>query len=291
METGLLFMMAKKKMQIINKSVDFNESKDNHLSIQISLDGFSFCIINKNTNEVNLIQHIPFEKSSSTPEKHLKNIESVFRSQDLLDKNFKSVNITHVNNLSALVPKPLFNPNHLRNYIKYSSKTYKNDYIVYDEIENHDMFNVFIPFVNINNFFLEKYGSFEYKHFSSILIENLLNTYKFSERAHLFVDLHSNHFEIVAIADNKLVLYNSFEYQTKEDFIYYILFTAEQLNFNPEKFELVLSGTITKGDAFYEIAYKYVRNISLLENRSKYSFGTLFSEEIKREYYTLLNQF
>ena len=291
METGLLFMMAKKKMQIINKSVDFNESKDNHLSIQISLDGFSFCIINKNTNEVNLIQHIPFEKSSSTPEKHLKNVESVFRSQDLLDKNFKSVNITHVNNLSALVPKPLFDPNHLRNYIKYSSKTYKNDYIVYDEIENHDMFNVFIPFVNINNFFLEKYGSFEYKHFSSILIENLLNTYKFSERAHLFVDLHSNHFEIVAIANNKLALYNSFEYQTKEDFIYYILFTAEQLNFNPEKFELVLSGTITKGDAFYEIAYKYVRNISLLENRSKYSFSTLFSEEIKREYYTLLNQF
>ncbi len=291
METGLLFMMALKKVQITNNSVDLNESKDNHLSIQLSLDGFSFCIIDKNTNEVNLIKHIPFEKSSSTPEKHLKNVEQIYKSEDLLNKNYNSVNISHVNDLATLVPKPLFDPNHINSYIKYSSKTYQNDYIVYDEIENHDMFNVFIPFVNINNFLLEKYGSFEYKHFSSILVESLLNTYKFSERPHLFVDLHKQHFEIVAIANNKLVLYNSFKYNTKEDFIYYILFTAEQLNFNPEKFELVLSGSIEKEDAFYNIAYEYVRNIRLLENRSKYSFSDKFGEEIKREFYTLLNQY
>ena len=284
-------MMVKKKVQIINNTVDFNESKDNHLSIQLSLDGFSFCIIDKNTNEVNLIQNIPFKNSSSTPEKHLKNIEKIYKTEDLLSKNYNSVNISHVNELATFVPKPLFDPNHINSYIKYSSKTYKNDYIVYDEIENHDMFSVFIPFVNINNFLLEKYGSFEYKHFSSILVENLLNTYKFSERPHLFVDLHDQHFEIVAIADNKLVLYNSFKYTTKEDFIYYILFTAEQLNFNPEKFELVLSGSIIKDDAFYKIAYDYVRNISLLENRSKYTFSDNFTEEIKREFYTLLNQY
>ena len=278
-------------MQIIKNAVDFSESKDNHLSIQLSLDGFSFCIIDKNTNQVNLIQHTPFENSSSTPEKHLKNIEQVFKTEELLSKNYDSVNVSHVNDLATLVPKPLFDPNHINSYIKYSSKTYKNDYIVYDEIENHDMFSVFIPFVNINNYLLEKYGNFEYKHSSSILVENLLNTYKFSERPHMFVDLHKGHFEIVAIANNKLVLYNSFEYATKEDFIYYILFTAEQLHFNPEKFELVLSGVIVKDDEFYKIAYEYVRNICLLENRSKYSFSDKFSDEIKRSYYTLLNQY
>jgi len=284
-------MMVKKKVQIIKNAVDFNESKDNHLSIQLSLDGFSFCIIDKNTNQVNLIQHISFENSSSTPEKHLKNVEQIFKTEELLSKNYDSINISHINDLSTMVPKPLFDPNHINSYIKYSSKTYKNDYIVYDEIENHDMFNVFIPFVNINNFLLEKYGSFEYKHFSSILVENILNTYKFSERPHMFVDLHKQHFEIVAIANNKLVLYNYFKYTTKEDFIYYILFTAEQLNFNPEKFELVLSGTIIKDDDFYKIAYDYVRNISLLENRSKYNFSDKFTSEIKREFYTLLNQY
>ena len=290
METGLLFMMLKKKVLIIN-NIDFNKSIDNHLSIQLSLDGFSFCIIDKNTNEVNLLQNILFENSSSTPEKHLKNVEKVFKTEELLSKNYDSINISHVNDLATMVPKPLFDPNYINNYIKYSSKTYKNDYIVYDEIENHDMFNVFIPFVNINNYLLEKFGSFEYKHFSSILVKTILNTYKFSERPHMFVDLHEQYFEIVAIANNKLVLYNYFKYTTKEDFIYYILFTAEQLNFNPEKFELVLLGNIVKDDEFYKIAYDYVRNICLLENRSKYNFSDKFTSEIKREFYTLLNQY
>ena len=284
-------MMEKKtKTQITNKSVNLKKL-DNHLSIQISLDGFSFCIIDKNTNSVNLIKNIPFQKISSTPEKHLKNIEQVFQEEDILNKKYDSLNITHVNDLSTLVPKALFDPKHIDRYLKYSSKTYKNDYIVYDELENHDIINVYIPFVNINNILLEKYGNFEYKHFSTILVDNLLNIYKYSERPHVFVDLQSTHFEIIVIANNKLVLYNSFEYVTKEDFIYYVLFTAEQLKINPEKFELVLSGKIKKNDDFYTIAYNYVRNISLLENRSKYNFSDKYNEETKRQFFTLLNQY
>jgi len=284
-------MMEKKtKTQITNKSVNLKKL-DNHLSIQISLDGFSFCIIDKNTNGVNLIKNIPFQKISSTPEKHLKNIEQVFQEEDILNKKYDSLNITHVNDLSTLVPKALFDPKHIDRYLKYSSKTYKNDYIVYDELENHDIINVYIPFVNINNILLEKYGNFEYKHFSTILVDNLLNIYKYSERPHVFVDLQSTHFEIIVIANNKLVLYNSFEYATKEDFIYYVLFTAEQLKINPEKFELVLSGKIKKNDDFYTIAYNYVRNISLLENRSKYDFSDKYNEETKRQFFTLLNQY
>jgi len=284
-------MMEKKtKTQITNKSVNLKKL-DNHLSIQISLDGFSFCIIDKNTNGVNLIKNIPFQKISSTPEKHLKNIEQVFQEEDILNKKYDSLNITHVNDLSSLVPKALFDPKHIDRYLKYSSKTYKNDYIVYDELENHDIINVYIPFVNINNILLEKYGNFEYKHFSTILVDNLLNIYKYSERPHVFVDLQSTHFEIIVIANNKLVLYNSFEYVTKEDFIYYVLFTAEQLKINPEKFELVLSGKIKKNDDFYTIAYNYVRNISLLENRSKYNFSDKYNEETKRQFFTLLNQY
>jgi len=284
-------MMEKKtKTQITNKSVNLKKL-DNHLSIQISLDGFSFCIIDKNTNGVNLIKNIPFQKISSTPEKHLKNIEQVFQEEDILNKKYDSLNITHVNDLSTLVPKALFDPKHIDRYLKYSSKTYRNDYIVYDELENHDIINVYIPFVNINNILLEKYGNFEYKHFSTILVDNLLNIYKYSERPHVFVDLQSTHFEIIVIANNKLVLYNSFEYVTKEDFIYYVLFTAEQLKINPEKFELVLSGKIKKNDEFYTIAYNYVRNISLLENRSKYNFSDKYNEETKRQFFTLLNQY
>ncbi len=291
METGLHSMMVEEKIQINNNSKDLNNLNESHLSIQLSLDGFSFCIINKTLNEVTALYTYTFPNNSPTPEKHLDNVIEVFNKEKLLNRRYHTVNITHVNELSTLVPKAFFVPEQIKNYIKYSSKVYKNDYIVHDPLVNHDMMNVYIPFVNINNFLLEKFGAFEYKHFSTVLVENLMNTYKFSERPHMFVNIYDEHFEIVIIANSKLLLYNSFKYQTKEDFIYYVLFTAEQLKLDPEKFELIFSGDADKESDLYKMAYTYVRNISLIEIRSKYSFRSNFTEKIKRSNFTLLNQF
>lgn len=284
-------MTVEKKNLANNKSKDYSKLYASHLSIQLSLDGFSFCIIDKQEFRVIETQSFQFADNSPTPQKHLKNVSQLFENHEVLQQQFDSVNITHVNSLSTLVPRPLFDPKQLKNYIKYNSKVYKNDYIVYDPIHNHDIYNVYIPFVNINNFFLEQFGAFEYKHFSTVFIENLLNIYKYSEHPHMFVNVSNKHFEIVSIANSKLLFYNSFEYHSKEDFIYYILFTAEQLKFNPDKFDLVFSGLIDMDDDLYKIAYKYVRNIGLIEIRSKYSFPSEINERMKRRNFTLLNQY
>ena len=284
-------MMDQKKNQKINKSVDYSNLKENELSIQLSLDGFSFCVLNQKENLIIKLKQFSFKDQSPTPEKLLNNIENLFDKEEDLQKRYNSVIISHVNPLSALVPKPLFDKTKLKDYIRYSSKTYDNDYIVYDEIENHEMINVYIPFVNVNNFFLERFGSFEYKHFSSILIANLLNTYQFSEHPHMFAHIAERHFELVIIADNKLLYYNSFTYESKEDFIYYVLFAAEQLGLNPEKFELALSGLISKESDLFDIAYTYIRKVSLMESRSKFNFPNNNSDSDKRRHFTLLNHY
>lgn len=65
------------------------------------------------------------------------------------------------------------------------------------------------------------------------------------------------------VKGNKLILFNSFEYSSPEDFIYYILFTFEQLQLNPDSVSVKLLGTISKDSAYFEIAYKYIRNCNL----------------------------
>jgi len=57
------------------------------------------------------------------------------------------------------------------------------------------------------------------------------------------------------------LFFNSFDYNTPEDFIYYILFTAEQLQLNPENFKLEIIGDFTETDAYYTIVYKFIRNV------------------------------
>ena len=284
-------MMDLKKNQQTKTSIDFNNLNEKHLSIQLSLDGFSFCLINTREKQVEKLEYFSFEDHSPTPEKLLKNVEELFKKENALQKRYGSVNISHVNQLSTLVPKSLFDEERIRDYLKFSSKTYTNDYVVHDELENHDMVNVYIPFVNVNNFFLERFGSFEYKHFSTILVNNLFNTFKFSEHPHMFAHVCEQQFQLVIIADNKLLFYNSFSYHSNEDFIYYILFAAEQLKLNPEKFELVLAGMIDTDSELYKIAYTYVRKVSLLENRSELKFPLNTKEASKRRHFTLLNQY
>ncbi len=273
------------------KTTNITNHKDSHLSIQFSLDGFSFCILNKDTKTFDALYDYTFNDTNNTPQKLLENISAVFKKEELLQKKYHSVSVSHINELATLVPKPLFDEEKLRDYVNFSTKVYANDYLVYDEIKNHDIVSVYIPYVNINNFLLDQFKEFEYKHFSSILIENLLGIYKYSIVPHMFAHICNNHFELVVIANKKLQLYNTYKFSTKEDFIYYVLFTAEQLKLNPEKLELILLGAVEKDDELYKIAYTYIRNVSLLENRSKYKYDETISETDKRTYYTLLNQY
>ena len=79
-----------------------------------------------------------------------------------------------------------------------------------------------------------------------------------------FVNVAETSFDIVVIENSKLLFYNSFSYNTQEDFIYYILFTAEQLKLNPEKFLLYFIGDVEKDSEIYHITYQYVRNVDFI---------------------------
>jgi hypothetical protein len=50
------------------------------------------------------------------------------------------------------------------------------------------------------------------------------------------VHFSEGHFENYCYPKSEVVIFNSFDYQTPEDFIYYVLFTAEQLSLNPKTF-------------------------------------------------------
>jgi hypothetical protein len=280
--------MIKEIKKRSNKSIDYLNLEDNYLSIQLSLDGFSFCVYNKIQDEIGVFAVYEFENSKGSPFIQLACVKELFAKEELLQNNYKSVFVTHFNNLVTQVPQPLFNKNNLAHYLQYTVKVLENDYISYDELNNSEIINVYIPFVNINNFLLDTYETFVYKHSATVLIENLLNQYKNLEGHFCFVNVTGQHFEIVVIKNKKLELFNSFNFITKEDFIYYILFTAEQLNLNPEEFELILMGDIEKESELYAVVYQYIRNIKFYASNNN---ALQLNEIPSHSHFTLLNQF
>jgi hypothetical protein len=255
------------------------------LTVQVSLNGLSFATFDTLTNKPLVIQKITlgkFEKNTR--------IEDLFNDAFLkypeLKAGYDEVVIVHSNNLSTFVPTALFDEEYLGSYLQFNTKVFETDFFAFDQLEKHEMNNVYIPYVNMNNFFIDQYGSFEYKHANSVLVSKLLDLSKNNEERKMFVHVSESHFEIIVVQNQKLHLFNSFEYKTPEDFIYYILFTAEQLQLNPENFKLELLGAIVETDAFYQIAYKYIRNISLFDVSD---FTNNFTEKENREHFILLH--
>ena len=69
----------------------------------------------------------------------------------------------------------------------------------------------------------------------------------------------------LVVKNQQLLLFNSFEYSTAEDFIYYLLFTCEQLQLSPETIAVYLLGLIDENSEYFKMAYKFIRNCNLLE--------------------------
>ena len=278
----------KKQLEELKRNnLELNTLKENTLSIQISLDGFSFCVYDNISDGLITLNHYPFKANS--PEDLLEKIKDIFNNSDLLKLNFKKVSVCHESNLSTLVPKSLFDKEKLSTYLSYTVKTLENDFYDFDELDVLDAVNVYIPYVNVNNFFIDKFWSFTYNHFSSILIQYLLTNTKTTE-TEVFAHIGETHFEIIVIKAQKLLLYNTYSYTTKEDFIYYILYVAEQLGLDTNTFKLNLFGQISTQDALFSIAYTYVKNVSLYNPNLNYKVLFPLSENKKRSFFTLLQQ-
>ncbi len=265
-------MIKKKKKKVIksNHYIDF-KSEHKSLSILLSSGGFSFCINDVATQkEITFGQYI-FNKKIIAPEFLLTEVLKIFANDKDLQQDFENINVVHQNNLSTLVPTPFFDENKLKTYLDFNIKTLPNDYITYDEISDINVMNVYIPYVNINNYLLQNFGEFEFKHHSTVLIEKLIKYSKNNNSEQdFFVYVSANQLDIVVLKSNKLVFYNSFEFETPQDFIYYILFVAEQLELNPNEFKLTFLGDISKGDDNYMITYNYIRNIDFIKTNSHF---------------------
>ena len=254
---------------VIKKSntITLIDTKDTKLSIQFNLDGFSFCIADDTSEEILYFSEYLFKDKKITPESLLKKIEELFKTDSYLLKDFSSVLVIHQNNLSCLVPNTYFSKDKLSEYLNFNIKTLTSDYITFDNIQGIKAKNVYIPYVNINNFLFQNFGEFEYRHHLTIFIEKLISINN-SDKKVVYVNVSSEIFDIVVIQNKQLYFSNSFSFETKEDFIYYILFTFEQLKLDVEEIQLYFTGDIELESELYTITYQYIRNVLFLESNN-----------------------
>lgn len=240
------------------------------MSIQVSLDGFSFCTLDIEKGQIIFFHEERFDKQLN-PMEVLKRIEKFYLEEEFLNITALEVELLFSNHLYTLVPRQFYQKENASDFLKFNVKILQTDVISKDYIGNK-LVNIYIPYTNILNYFFDKYGEFQYRHSISVLVEELLKDATTRPGTTFYANIYESGFDLVVISDDKLLLTNSFQCQTKEDFLYYLLFTAEQLEQDPEEFKLVFLGEITQESTYYQTAYTYIRNIEFLDISFGYSY-------------------
>ncbi|PIB25242.1 DUF3822 family protein [Maribacter sp. 4G9] len=246
----------------INKNIDIAEKNFKKLSIQVSLNGLSFCIADTVSHRI-LQSDNKWFSHELNPIELLEEVKTLLDKHGLTDKNFDEVVVVHTNNLFTLVPKPLFKEDFLLDYLKFNTKILATDALAFDELENLDIVNIYVPYMNVNNHLYDLYGEFTFVHNGTVLIQSLLDHHSNQKEAVCFVHVGKKQMDVIVLKQKSLLFYNSFLYETKEDFAYYLLFVLEQLELDTESTPVKFFGNIEEDDDTFQICYSYIKDLTI----------------------------
>ena len=188
------------------------------LVVKVSLQSLSFCTIDTLQQHIIGFNEYDFAllPKSNKIEDHL---WKVFLDEKELTKTYDEVVVLHESTLNTFVPKALFDEDYKGSYLQYNTKVFETDFFAFDTLDTYDMVNVYVPYININNYLIDQFGSFTYKHASSVLVNTILDHSKNDFTPTMYIHLNRHTFEINVVENKKLLLFNTFEYKTAEDFI------------------------------------------------------------------------
>ena len=119
-------------------------------SIQVSLNGLSFCLLDRSLNKIFHYRKINFRKKL-TPADVLQQIKLVYAKDSKLQQKADKLTLIFANDLYTLLPHIFFNEENASDYLKFNTKILQTDFVSHDIISKPQIVNTYIPFTNISN--------------------------------------------------------------------------------------------------------------------------------------------
>ena len=205
----------------------------------------------------------------------------------LISHDYQSKHLIWEHSLATLIPASLYDDTQKESFLFFNHAVDTHPVVMADKLRNTDTFNVFgLP---ENNFYYFQNRNFEIHHHASVFIESLAIQNKLIiVEQQVYLHIGSGFFDFIFFQDRKLKYYNTFVFNSSEDFIYFLLFAMEQLSINPESATVHLSGEIIEDSALFNILYKYVRFPKFMEIPAEINFADELSA---LPYYRYINLF
>ncbi len=181
-------------------------------------------------------------------------------------QDFKSREMIWVSPKYTLVPEALFETNSAKDLLALVHSLNEND-LIQDDVLNIQGIRVVYAIPDNWKPLLQELGVETVEHhYLYHLLQKV--TSENGRPDGVFCHVQDFRMDLIVLKDQRLMLANSFKFQTPDDFIYFILLAYDRYHFNRDEVILHLCGEIDAGSALYASAFKYIRELRFL-NRSK----------------------
>ena len=266
------------------QSDNFNIALANsyHLSIQLGISHFSYCLLNTTTFTYDYAK----KYSLSSKEDIATEITEIINNDAIIKADFSSQSVAFVNFPSTLVPNILYKEEEAESLLAFNTEV--NGKILTDNILSQKAHLIYVVPESIVSIVSNFFPKAKQKAQESILIQQYSQLNTDTEKAYLY--LNEQKVGITIFKGDQLIFNNTFDYTTKEDLLYYSLFSFEQLKLSPESIDVTVFGTIEKEDEYFNLLYDYIRNLKLGERPHQFTFPTVFSSIAPHKYFGLFTQ-
>ena len=255
--------------------IDFDKSKQYTLSIRLSTDGFSFSIYNPiHDNTLSLIEKEIDESMSLTA-----NLKSIFRESEFLTYPYKRVNVIMVSKRFTTIPLEIFEDEQVEIIFDHNHVKRENEIVCYNILKRNNTVVAFGMDKSAHTFLCEQYPEAHFYSQSSPLIEYLSVKSKLGNSRKMYATIQRNEINLYCFERGHLLLANSFECKHTADRIYYLLFVWKQLDFDQERDELHLTGTLTDKEKLVQELRKYILQVFVMNPAINIDLQALLSCE------------
>ncbi|MAZ94175.1 MAG: hypothetical protein CMF58_07100 [Lentimicrobiaceae bacterium] len=272
-----------------DKSFTESQTKNYVLLLQLNAHGVELVTYNKETNKFIGAEYFIFSEID-TANQIPSYLGKILNYRSSYAYPYNEVHLLYQNGHSTLIPKPLFSEKNKNKYLEFNQPYQEDCNIAYDTLINNDAVNIYHIPTLIVDMVKELWPNAKISHFSTALIESLSINFKNKpEPKPLFVNIQSDCFDMVYFKENVLHFHNTFEYRTKEDFIYFLLIAIDQLGLNPEDVNVHILGNIDKTDDKYRMLVQYIKNFSFIKRNDNFLYSYAMDELQFHKFFTLFN--
>ncbi|MFW5755435.1 MAG: DUF3822 family protein [Tangfeifania sp.] len=242
---------------IKDPSFDLKRTSEYTLSIQVSLDGFSFSLVRIYDNRLVGLKNVPAKIST---EKFIaRRFSEWIQSEEIFNHQFSDVRVQYNTGNFTLVPNPFFKDgkqNELAGMLfeqEVTSQVVSN----FDEISGIQL--LFTMPVSLHNETTGKFGNCKVVHPALALAKKYPLDFRDNEKGVLLYFSKDN-FILLLFSEDKLLLANRFNFSHANDVVYYLTAVLDQQKIIPRDTKIYLSGEIFPESQPESLLRKYFIN-------------------------------